>query len=129
MKTVKIFSLVDWEYHRGKVNWDDLFTDDGLLVATVATMKLAKEDGLFSTEWFGELPNRIIMHDSDGAYTIYENVPVLTKQIIQRVLDDLGNLRQRKFVFIQGKLPRKLPKLYNNAVKTVKRYKNAQNKK
>ncbi|MDP3948985.1 MAG: hypothetical protein Q8Q17_03490 [bacterium] len=126
MKTVKVFSLTDWKYHRGKVNWDDLFSDEGLLVATVVTMKLAKEDGLFSEKWFGKLPSRIIAHDSDGAYSIYENVPILTRQIIQRILDDFGNLRQRKFVFIYGKLPRKLPKLYKNLIKRAKGYKDAQ---
>ena len=120
---VKVFSIVDWKYHRGKVSWDDLFNDDGLLVVTVAIMKFAKEDGLFSSKWLGELPKRIIMHNSDGGYTVYENVPVLTKQIVQIILDDLGRLRQKKFIFIPGKLPRKLPKLYSEAVKSAKRYK------
>lgn len=119
MKSTKVFSLTDWNYHRGKVAWDDLFLDNGRFLATVAVMSLAEEDGLFSEKWLERKPHRVIIHDRDGGYTVYENVAFLTRARIQKLLDDLGKLLHKKFMFV-SQTPETLPRVYQNILKAKK---------
>lgn len=119
VKSTKVFSLTDWAYHRGKVAWDDLFLDNGRFLATVAVMSLAEEDGLFSEKWLGRKPYSVIIHDRDGGYTVYENVTSLTRARVQEMLDDLGKLRHKRFVFV-SQTPKTLPRVYRNILKAKK---------
>jgi hypothetical protein len=120
MKSTKVFSFTDWSYHRGRVTWNDLFLDNGKFLATIATMTLAKEDGLFSKEWSGEKPRQVLLCDDDGGYTIYQNVPSFTWNRVKKILNGLGKLLDKKFVFTSGK-PKTLPRAYRDVLSRLRK--------
>lgn len=104
-----IYSITDWNYHKGKVNWDDFFDEKGKFFLTIAAMKMAKEDG-FLSEYVGKdkepFPKRIFIQEKDKTWTVYEDVKYFTLKKIQNLLDDLGKLIRKKFIFKYKIIPK-----------------------
>ena len=96
-RTINLYSITDWEYHKGKVNWDDFFDENGKFFLTIATMEMAKEDG-FLPEYVGKgkepFPKRIFIQEKDKTWTVFENVKYFTPKGVQGLLNDLG----RRFI-------------------------------
>jgi hypothetical protein len=97
-----LYSVTDWEYHKGKVTWDDLFDEKGKFFLTIGTMEMAKEDG-FLPDYIGKkkepFPKRIFIQEKDKTWTIYENVKYFTPERVQELLNDLGKLAKKIFIF------------------------------
>jgi hypothetical protein len=105
---MNLYSVTDWDYHNGKVSWDDFFDGDGKFFLTIATMEMAKEDG-FLPDYAGEdkepLPKRIFIQERRG-WTVYENVKYFTPKTVQELLNDLGKLIGTKYVFKYKVVPK-----------------------
>jgi len=99
-KIINIYSITDWDYHNGKVSWDDFFDEKGKFFLTVATMKMAKKDG-FLPDYVNKesFPKRIFIQERDKSWTVYENVEFFTPEKVQKLLNDLGKLTEKKFIF------------------------------
>ncbi|PJB99487.1 MAG: hypothetical protein CO077_01470 [Candidatus Nealsonbacteria bacterium CG_4_9_14_0_8_um_filter_35_12] len=108
-KIVNIYSITDWNYHKGKVNWDDFFDEKGKFFLTIATMEMAKEDG-FLPEDVGEdkesFPKRIFIQEKDKSWTVYEDIKYFTPKKVQNLLNDLGKLIGKKFIFKYKVIPK-----------------------
>lgn len=101
-KIVNIYSITDWNYHKGKVNWDDFFDGKGKFFLTIATMKMAKEDGFLPKDIGKDrdpFPKRIFIQEKDKSWTVYEDVKYFTPKRVQELLNDLGRLMGKKFIF------------------------------
>jgi len=101
-KIVNVYSITDWDYHKGKVNWDDFFNEKGKFFLTIATMDMAKEDG-FLPEDAGKgkepFPKRIFVQEKDKTWNVYEDVKYFTPERVQKLLNDLGKFTGKKLVF------------------------------
>ena len=108
-KIINIYSITDWDYHKGKVNWDDFFDEEGKFFLTIATMEMAKEDGFLPEDIDkdkGPFPKRIFIQERDKSWTVYENVKFFTPKKVQKLLNDLGKLTGKKFVFKYKLIPK-----------------------
>lgn len=107
-RIVNIYSITDWDYHKEKVNWDDFFNEKGKFFLTIATMEMAKEDS-FLPEDAGKgrepFPKRIFVQEKDKSWTVYEDVKYFTPKKVQKLLNDLGKLTGKKFVFKYKVIP------------------------
>lgn len=108
-KTINIYSITDWDYHKGKATWDDLFNAKGKFFLTIAIMKMAKEDG-FLPEYVGKdkepFPERIFIQEKDKSWTVFEDVKYFTPKKVQQILNDLGRLTEKKFIFKYKIIPK-----------------------
>lgn len=108
-KIVNLYSITDWDYHKRKVNWDDFFDGKGKFFLTIATMEMAKEDG-FLPEDVGKnkepFPKRIFIQEKDKSWTVYEDVKYFTPKKVQKLLNDLGRLIEKKFIFKYKVIPK-----------------------
>lgn len=108
MKAIKIYSITDWKYHKGRVSWDDLFYENGKFLLTIATMDMAKEDG-YLPDIAGKnkepIPKRIFIQEKDKSWTVYGNVKYFTPRKVQDILDDLGRIIKKRYIFRYGAIP------------------------
>jgi hypothetical protein len=108
-KVISIYSITDWDYHKGKVNWDDFFDEKGKFFLTIATMEMAKEDG-FLPDYIdkdkGPFPKIIFIQERDKSWTVYEKVKYFTPKKVQKLLNDLSKLTGKKFIFKYKAVPK-----------------------
>jgi len=108
-KVVNVYSIIDWDYHKGKVNWDDFFDENRKFFLTIAIMEIAKEDGFLpdsvskNKETF---PKRLFIQERDKTWTVYEDIKYFTPKKVQKLLNDLGKLTGKKFVFKYKVIPK-----------------------
>jgi hypothetical protein len=108
-KIINLYSITDWDYHKGKATWDDFFDEKGKFFMTIGTMKMAKEDGYLPND-IGKtqepFPERIFIQEKDKNWTIYEDVKYFTLKKIQKLLNEIGKITGRKFVFKYKVIPK-----------------------
>lgn len=108
-KIINIYSTTDWDYHKGKVNWDDFFNENGKFFLTIATMEMAKEDG-YLPDYAGKnkepFPKRIFIQEKDKSWTVFEDVKYFTPEKVQKLLNNLGKLIGKRFVFKYKVIPK-----------------------
>src|SRR5436853_6562753 len=112
MNTETLFSRADWKFHKNRLGYDDVIDARGRLVATVNVMDIAASEMLQSSYVDAGAPKELFACESDGAWSIYLNVPWLTPAIVQSALTKLGTLLGRSFTFDPHQLPSKLTARY-----------------
>jgi hypothetical protein len=104
MKIETLYSRADWKYHKNKLGYDDVIDGEGCLVATISVMDIAVHDLLNADVGEGR-PKEIFMLEADGFWSIFIDAIWLTPEKVQAVLDKLGKITDRIFVFEPHELP------------------------
>lgn len=68
VKTINLYSITDWSYHKERVDWDDLFDEKGKFFLTIGIMRMAKEDGYLPKDAGKKhepIPKRIFIQEKD----------------------------------------------------------------
>lgn len=111
MKSETVYSQADWKYHKNKLGYDDIINEEGRLVATVGVMDIAVHD-LLNNDASDDCPKEIFMISADGCWSFFIDETWLTPQKVQTMLDKLGKLTNRKFLFEPYQLPKALEQRY-----------------
>lgn len=102
----KLYSMTDWNYHKGKLVWDDLLDENGYTIITICTVALAKEEcATFFEDMLLSGNNPIFILGEDDIWDIYQDIESFTVQDIQYVLDLLGKITSIKYQFINDVPP------------------------
>ncbi|KKM75958.1 hypothetical protein LCGC14_1384930 [marine sediment metagenome] len=100
----KLYSITDWDYHQGKVTFEDLVDEDLNVIVTVCTVAIAKEEYETSSSIPGEratFTKEVLMSSNgpmffilgeDNIWDIYLDAAHFTVQDIQKALDELSKL-------------------------------------
>src|ERR1700736_5891989 len=99
MDTKTLYSRADWKFHKNRLGYDDVIDAGGHLVATVNVMDIAASEMLQSSYVDAGGPKELFVRESDGAWSIYLNLPWLTPPTVQSALAKLGKLLGKRFVF------------------------------
>lgn len=94
----KLYSITDWDYHDGKITWDDLVDEELNVIVTIATLSIAKEECVFDKAYV-PASTTICLLSENGIWDIYSDVESFTVQGIQNALNKLGKLNGIKYQF------------------------------
>lgn len=93
----KLYSITDWDYHGGKITWDDLVDENCNVVVTICTVAIAKEECVSFAK--GASNNPILILGEANIWDIYLDVAHFTVQDIQKALDGLSKITSIKYQF------------------------------
>ena len=105
-----LYSLADWKFHNNKLGYDDLVDEKNNLVVVVSVMDIALGEILNSSflEEKADQPKKLYVLGKDNIWSVYLDVKWLTPTNVQQVLNEFGQLVNKKFIFKPYILPNDL---------------------